>query len=440
MSYTLHPIDEGLFSLKMSDDLKINGGQISTNKMENHILSILSFIRNVECMQIIYDSDDSEMCKLKDSVGPKIQKVLDTQFENKKSIQKIPPVFLILLDRKKDLITPILQNNSYSSMYYNLLDKRENVLDFEVKNVDHRKPSEPGRSILNENDSIWLEHKYNNCVDVIQKVQEAYSKFMEENSSSAGNEDVLEQIRKAPQLKEYIKDFKKHLDNLKLIFAKFNEARFNEVFFYEQSLATGVDKGGNQFNMNSINKSVVPKEFDKVRLAVLAKLLHGADDSAIQNVIFDKKDSKMLRKVLDICEVIERISTGPIEKIGTVPDLDSQDSMFYRSRAAHIFYEKITGNLDEVFDSFESQDLYPKGYSNKIFNNYIFKKNTMFSGSCPIVILFVKGGLSYNEVMEINNLKNVSHLGDFIPICGGTNVYSARSFIEQLSKNEEIVE
>lgn len=428
--FTSHPIDEGLFSLKIEDPLKLKA---STGKivLQDHIVSLLSMVRSIENLQIIYDGNDSNMMTLVQEISPMIQGVLDVQFENKLSTQRIPPVFLILLDRKKDLITPLLQNNSYGSMFYTLLEKLDNVLDFKISNPDRRKEAEEGKSLLNERDSIWTEHKYTDCIQVITKVNSAYQKFMEENARNQGG-DVLEQMRKAPELKEYIKDFNKHLQTLRQIMEKIKSTNFQEVFFYEQALATGKKKNGDSFNPSHINKSKLVSDFDKVRISVLAKLLHKLDDNSIQNMIFEKKDAKMMARINDICELIEKHATSELGFLDPVQDVDSPDTMFYRSRAARIFYEKITGNLGEVFENFETKDLYPKGSSNKIFNNYIFKKNTLAEGKCPIVILFMNGGLSHNEVMEINNLKKISHLGDFIPICGGSEVFSAFSYMKYL--------
>jgi hypothetical protein len=259
---------------------------------------------------------------------------------------------------------------------------------------------------------------------------------MNENASSSQNMDVLEQIRKAPELKEYIKDFNKHLDNFALMTAAFNQNNFNQVFHYEQCLATGMNRNGDEFQVKDINKSNVPSEFDKKRLGLLSKLLYNTDDNSIQDIIFENKDAKMIGEVNDACKNIMKVSDGNIQPLKVNQDADPNKHMFFKSRAAQIFHEKITGHLLEKFDNFETKDLYPKSQtSNKIFNNYIFKKNALFEGNCPIVILFMKGGLSYNEVTEINNLKNSSNLGDFIPICGGTNVYSARTFFEYLTKD-----
>jgi hypothetical protein len=430
ISFTVHPIDEGVFSFKIEDPLRLMP-KTPQIKLENHVLSILSLVRKIECLQIVYDSSDSQMSNLVDSVSAPIQKVLNAQFEDSQSIQRIPPVFLILLDRKQDMITPLLQNNSYESMFYNLLGKKENVLDFKVKNPDPRKADEEGKSLLNEKDSIWTQNKYKDCLEVIKNVNTAYQTFMEENAANQSG-DVLEQIRKAPELKEYIKDFNKHRDTLKQIMEKFKETKFSEVFYYEQCLATGANKNGDKFKPNQINKSKVPTEFDKIRLAILSRLLYNLDDNGIQNMIFDKKDSRLMTKINDICNMIQKTCHGEIEFLKVMQDTDNSDNMFYQSRASRIFYEKITGNISETFESFETKDFYPKNFSNKIFNHYIFKKNTLAENKCPIVILFMKGGLSQNEVMEINNLKKISHLGDFIPICGGSEVFSAKTFMDYL--------
>lgn len=437
INFTVHPIDEGLFSFRIEDPLALKPKTVPLN-LDNHILSILSLVRTVECLQIVYDSSDMQMSSMVEGLQPMFQKILDVQFEQNQSIRRIPPVFLILLDRRKDLVTPLLQNNSYESMFYNLLEKTENVLEFKVKNPDPRKQDEDGKSLLNEKDFIWTENKYRDCIEVIKNVNTAYQKFMEENASNQ-SADVLEQIRKAPELKEYIKDFNKHRDTLKQIMDKFKETKFSEVFFYEQCLATGMNKSGDKFKPSHINKSNVPGTFDKVRLSILAKLLHQLDDNSVQNIIFDKKDVRLMTKINDLCNIIEKTAMVDLGFLGTVQDSDSPDSMFYRSRAAHIFYEKITGNLGEVYDTFETVDIYPKNYSKKVFSNYIFKKNTLAEGKCPIVILFMKGGISQNEVMEINNLKKISHLGDFIPICGGTEVFSARGFMKYLESSIENV-
>ena len=442
--YTLHPIDEGLFSLKMSDDLNIwNKNKVSDEGMVNNILSILSFLRNVQNIQITYDRNNNEMSKIVQDLTNKIQSVIDTQFDKSYMISKPPPVFLILLDRKEDLVTPLLQNDSYSSMFYNLLDKRENVLEFEVKDAQKKQGTEKeiGKCLLNETDFIWLEYKYKDFLSSIQDVQKAYQTFMEENASNNKNLDVIEQIRKAPQLKEYIKDYNKHLDNFGVMSGKFKENKFSQVFLYEQCIATGLTRGGKPFEVKEINKSNVPSEFDKKRLGLLAKLLQKTDDNSIQNIIFENRDPKMIGEINDAFRNIMKLSNGDLKTLAINQDADSNKQMFYKSRAADIVYNKITNNLLEKYDSFETKDFYPKNQtSNKVFNNYIFRKNALFDESCPIVIVFMKGGLSFNEVMEINNLRQGSNLGDFIPICGGTNVYSARTFFEYLVKDPTIVE
>ena len=206
----------------------------------------------------------------------------------------------------------------------------------------------------------------------------------------------------------------------------------NKVLEYEQSLATGLTNKKQVFKPKDISQSEIKQDFDRVRLGVLARMLYQADDVTLKNNIFDGKESILLRRVEEICARIESLTRKPPTLLKTVQDFENEARHYYKSRLAHVLNEKITGNLGEVFEEFDTKDFYPKDQIQKTFNNYIFKKNSHFENSCPIVIVFVNGGISYNEVMEINNLRNLSSLGDFIPICGGTNVYSAKTFVEAL--------
>lgn len=339
---------------------------------------------------------------------------------------------MLLMDRSEDMVTPLLQNISYSSQYFNLLGNRDHILKFKIA-ATRGKQEEDGVSYLNENDKIWTSHKYRDYVEAMDMVVKEKVKFMEEhNSSGGGSDNILDQIRKAPELKEYLKDFNKHMETFGLIKDKAEESNLMQVLEYEQSLATGLTNKKLVFKPKDIYQSGIKNDFDRVRLGVLARMLHQADDSTLKNNIFDGKESILLRRVEEICARIESLTRNPPSLLRTVPEFENEARHYYRSRLAHIFYEKITGNLGEVFEEFDSKDFYPKDQIQKTFNNYIFKKNTHFESSCPIVIVFVKGGISYNEVMEINNLRNLSSLGDFIPICGGTNVYSAKTFVEAL--------
>lgn len=257
---------------------------------------------------------------------------------------------------------------------------------------------------------------------------------MEEHNSSGGgdSDNILEQIRKAPELKEYIKDFNKHMDTFSRIQEQVKETNFFDILGFEQSLATGLTSKKQVFKPRDVDRSKVKTEFDRLRLAILAKILHQADDSTLQNHIFEGKESALLRRVDEICARVQNMTRNNPNLLKTQPEFESDARLYFRSRLAHVFYEKITGNLGECFEEFDSKDFYPKDQIQKTFNNYIFKKNQHFESSCPIVIVFVKGGITYNEVMEINNLRQLSSLGDFVPICGGTNIYSAKTFIEAL--------
>lgn len=166
--FTAHPYDEGLFSLKLAHDLPAPGME-GPKDIEDHLISVLSCLRRVRAVQLIFNSDSGEMNELVDKVSPKIQAMLDDQASRLSNTTQVPPVFLLLMDRTEDLITPFIQNNSYSSLYFTLLGEKEHVLKFKIGGGRGKEPEE-GVSYLNENDNIWTEHKYRDYLQAMDMV------------------------------------------------------------------------------------------------------------------------------------------------------------------------------------------------------------------------------------------------------------------------------
>lgn len=75
--FTVHPYDEGLFSLKLQNDLPTPGTE-GVKDLEDHLVGVLSSIRKLRAVQLIFNSDSGEMNELVDKVSPKIQAMLDS--------------------------------------------------------------------------------------------------------------------------------------------------------------------------------------------------------------------------------------------------------------------------------------------------------------------------------------------------------------------------
>lgn len=156
-------IDDVVFSLQYPNEDKLMTNKIKETTeeyiqdMAYRALSVLSGCKRVENVQVVYQdgiiSDYVAMFMKKE-----IQKICDSNFELNDKKGGAPNVHLMLLFRGYDMVTPFMRNNTYGSMFYEMLEKTDNVMEYEVL-------LENGQTIeskcqLNEDDNIWQTFKH----------------------------------------------------------------------------------------------------------------------------------------------------------------------------------------------------------------------------------------------------------------------------------------
>lgn len=120
-------------------------------------LSVLSLCKRVENVQVIYQDG-----LITDFIGmfmkKEIQKMCNQNYKLNEEKGGAPPIFLMMLYRGYDMLTPFMRNNSYGSLFYEMLEKTDNLLEYEME-------LESGEKILNscqlnEDDNIWQTYKH----------------------------------------------------------------------------------------------------------------------------------------------------------------------------------------------------------------------------------------------------------------------------------------
>lgn len=121
------------------------------------MLSILNTCHRVENVQIIYQKDlitDYIAMAMKKEV----QKVCNFNYEKNGAKGGAPPIFLLLLYRGYDMLTPFMQYNTYSGMFYDMLEKTDNMMDYQIS-MENGEIID-SRCQLNEDDNIWQTFKF----------------------------------------------------------------------------------------------------------------------------------------------------------------------------------------------------------------------------------------------------------------------------------------
>ena len=98
--------------------------------MTNKTLSIFTLLKKVENIKIIFQKNGPAQI-LGNNLKEKTQKMVDVICKNKISQQSFPPVYLVIVNRGFDLLTPLLRSFTYGGLYYDMMKVKKAVLEFE---------------------------------------------------------------------------------------------------------------------------------------------------------------------------------------------------------------------------------------------------------------------------------------------------------------------
>ena len=432
VNMNLLAIDENLFSLNFKKENLIMKKKISEKEegviqdLANQALSVLTILKNFENIRLIYQKGENTE-KFAHEFRAKTQKIVN-KMSKKKIMKNNSPVFFFVLNRGSDLLTPLLRDMSYSGMFFNILEKTEYKLDYEIENEKQEKVAQSSK--LNEKDFIWQKYKYKSANTAAVEIQEAFKNFVQQNSDNK-NKDVLDNVRNLPQLQEFIKDFSKHLSTIRKIFEKTNSSDFKNVFAYEQGIVTRKKRNGQPFEFSEIDCEKIEKEFDKIRLSLLAHFSYNHDLEKLKDGLLSDDQSRI--KFSKIVDFFLKVQEKNIDYLG----FEENQVQYYKPRICE-YLEKLVKN--DFFDEnrqnkkFKKFDISPKeknGEKSNFFKNWEFKKKILDDDSdLPIIVFFYIGGISLNEVAALTKLQQ-NELKDYRLklVFGGTSVHSPYSFL-----------
>lgn len=441
-------VDENTFSLEYANEEKVMNSVIN-EKMDkiiedlaNRALSILTLIQKVENVQLVYQKEGAAE-SFSIEFMKRVQNMIDKIYEDKKEKKEYAPVYFLILNRGFDLLSPFVRDMSYQSMFFNLNKTNEHAIEFELeiegKGVIQQK------AILNEQDNIWSNYKHKPFFESMKNVSENYQNFVKKNSTLTSKQrvgktvnDLADEIRALPQYQEFVKDYSKHLNNMLKITQNAKDSNFKIVFDYEQGLAVGKKKTMDEFDEKDLKKALITDPDDKIRLSLIGHYARGWDMEKVGKVMLEDNESRMRYKSLTT--IFDKGQTKETYEMAYDEDSPVNNPQYFKCPIGQILSKLTTQKLfaggsgsAPGMPKFRKFDLYPKGSQSKIFERNNFKQTGTFVDKeiSPIVVVFVIGGLSYNEVIQMNEVCDSKNFGEFKLISGSTGVYSPYSFVKK---------
>ena len=145
---------------------------------------------------------------------------------------------LIILDRRYDLVTPLLHAFSYQNLVYDLLKTRDNLLFF---NPQGSFGENMKKARLDESDPVWMKFRYSHVTIVIQKLLQVMNEFTNTDLSNLTIEELSQISKDLPEFSENLARHILHLATLQECMDKVNSTSLLEVQELEQAVVTSID-------------------------------------------------------------------------------------------------------------------------------------------------------------------------------------------------------
>ncbi|XP_076242830.1 vacuolar protein sorting 45 isoform X2 [Calliopsis andreniformis] len=387
------------------------------------LLGIISVLLSIKkCPYIRYQSS-SEMAK---RLAEKIREILSKESNSFEFRQESNPVLLII-DRRDDPVTPLLNQWTYQAMVHELLTINNNRVNLShVKGIS----KELKEVVLSaEHDEFYANNLYHNFGEIGQTIKELMDEFQKKAKKHQKVESIADMknfVETYPLFKKLSGTVSKHVTvvgELSSLVEKHNLLQISEL---EQELSCQNDHSAQLQKIKELINNQQIREIDSVRLVMLYALHYeryaNNDINGLLSLLKSKgvseKYIKLVHSILEYSGInsrqnnlFDRESVAKITK-----------KLFKGLRGVDNIYTQHIPLLNEILE-----DLIKGKLSSQTFP---YLGNTIISKRPQDIIVFMIGGTTYEESLTVYNL-NKQNSGVRI-ILGGTTIHNSQSFLEEV--------
>jgi len=338
---------------------------------------------------------------------------------------------LLLYDRKEDPISPLINQWTYQAQLHEILGIKNNVIELKKSNDIKDKPEKYVISDVESIDKFYSKYKFADYGTVANSVQQEADKLKSENDM-LNKESSIEELRKIidqlPEKKKESMAITKHYKLFYSISEYVTKHKLMELSKLEQDISVNDNKKEQYNQIVQILADPKVQHLDKCKLYLLYMLRYENDPSVnnLKNIMIENKLGEWVaygdallkyagkkRRNLDCFQDKDILSKG--KKFFMNAFGQGNENAFMQ----HISY--LNGIVERLLKG--------KSRENETFN-INFNNNSINDPRVNNLIIFVFGGITFEEVRDLTLLGN--QLGVNI-ICGGTNIINSRSFLAEMS-------
>lgn len=384
---------------------------------------ITALLLSLKKCPIIRYQNNSKLCK---RLADSIRDVLSKE-SNLFDFRQSNSALLLILDRKDDPVTPLLNQWTYQAMVHELLTINNNRVN--LSNVPGVSKELAEVVLSAEQDVFYAKNLFLNFGEIAQNIKT----LMEDFQAKAKNHQKVESIadmkafvENYPQFKKLSGNVSKHVTVVGELSSMVGKHSLLEVSEIEQELTCHNEHSSQlQAIRKMLNNSKI-RNIDAARLVMLY---------AIRYQSHTNNDINGLLEVLKKRSVPDDLIQNVVNVLEFGGNHARQSDLFGVENAA-----KITKRLFKGLSGVENVYTQHKPLLHETLEDLI--KNRLKESHFPFlqdqqptrpqdIFVFIIGGATYEESLAVHTL-NKTYQGIHI-VLGGTTVHNARSFLEEIT-------
>ncbi|XP_024529786.1 vacuolar protein sorting-associated protein 45 homolog [Selaginella moellendorffii] len=339
---------------------------------------------------------------------------------------------LLIIDRRDDPVTPLLNQWTYQAMVHELIGIQDNKVDLREYS---RVPKDQQEVVLSsEQDPFFRSNMFENFGDLgmnVKKMVDTFQSQHKSNQNIQSLEDMARFVENYPEFRKMQGNVSKHVALMTEMSRLVDERKLMSVSQAEQELACHSSQAAALDELNVQWELPGVTDDEKLRLAMLYALRYERENPQQLQELVDRLNAGRSKYNSNLLYSLLK-QAGEEKRTG---DLFSNRDLFNRARTMARGLKGVenvyTQHQPLVFHLIES---IAKGRLKDA--DYPFVGNHAQQGKPQDVVIFIIGGTTYAE-SRVVALQNAANPGTRV-LLGGTVVHNSKSFLRDLEEVQRV--
>ncbi|XP_074639862.1 vacuolar protein sorting-associated protein 45-like [Acropora palmata] len=419
-----YAVSPHVFSLNIPNCSR--SGNWDLEALDRSSQGILAVLLSLKKYPIIRYQYSSEMARrLAETIRNKMREEA-TLFDFRKP--DVPPLLLIV-DRRDDPITPLLNQWTYQAMVHELIGIRNNRVDLSRCPGVSKELQEVVLSA--EHDEFYQKNMYLNFGEIGQNIKTLMTEFQQNVKSNQRLESISDMkafVENYPQFKKMSGTVSKHVTIVSELSRLVSARSLLDVSEVEQDLTSQSDHSSALQNIRRQMANENVSELDLLRMVSLYALRYerhsGNDLRGLLQMLAARRGNEHYQKHVNALIQYGGKDVRSSDLFGQNKTPLSLTRRFFKGlKGVENIYTQHTPLLAETLDNLVKGKLKEP--------NFPYMGSTVLKDRPQEIIVFLIGGATYEEAFAVYNL-NKSLPGVKI-VLGATTMHNCKSFLEEVS-------